>query len=67
MVPCTHTNTYTEERGRLAYPPEAEARSLVKSSLQDALEGEGDKLEALTRVELALELHPEKGGEAGRS
>lgn len=38
----------------------AEARSLVESSLQDALEREGDKLEALARVELVLELNPER-------
>lgn len=35
-------------------------RSLVESSLQDALEREGDKLEALARVELVLELDPER-------
>lgn len=48
------------------YPPGAEGRSLVKSSLQDALKGEGDKFEALAQVELGLKLHPEKR-EAGRS
>lgn len=38
-------------------------RSLVESSLQDALEREGDKLEALARVELVLELDPERNRE----
>lgn len=32
--------------------------SLIESPLQDALEGEGDKLEALARVELVLKLNP---------
>lgn len=38
---------------------------LVKSPLQDALEGEGDELEALPRVELILELHPKKKRQKG--
>lgn len=33
--------------------------SLIKTALQDALEREGNKLEALPCIELVLELHPE--------
>lgn len=54
-----HAHTNTEE-GSLKTAGWAEARSLVESSLQDALEREGDKLEALARVELVLELNPER-------
>lgn len=35
-----------------------EVVSFLKSSFQDAFKGEREELEALTNVELVLELHP---------
>lgn len=45
----TDANKYAEERerGGLVRHSDTDVRSLIKSSLQDALEREGDKLEAL--------------------
>lgn len=37
-----------------------EVHSFVEPTLQDTLEGEGNELKALARVELVLKLHPVK-------
>lgn len=38
----------------------------IKTALQDALEREGNKLEALPCIELVLELHPENTDKKGK-